>query len=341
MSRTTLRDVAHRASVSYQTVSNVLNNNPKMKEETRQAVLAAMAELEYEPSHAARALGRAKSQTIAYVVYEPTAASFADPYVGSILTGMHITLREAKFDLLTHSVANESAEELRVLRRLFQQRRVDGAIVVAGQVPDSFLTTLAEWAVPLVVFDRVVPGSALSSVTAQHRAGIASAVAHVAARGRQRVAFVAGPSPSVHSVAAQRLLGYRDGLEAAGFPYDEALVVQGDWSHASGQQAFHTLWAGHTVPDAVVAASDAMAIGVIQAAHAWGLRVPDDLAVTGFDDFEFASWVAPALTTIHLPVREMAVQATRQLLAQIGQGPGSNAPTIDCLPVQLTVRGSA
>lgn len=338
MSRTTLRDVANRASVSYQTVSNVLNNHPRMKEETRQAVLAAMAELDYEPSHAARALGRARSQTIAYVVYEPTAASFADPYVGSILTGMHATLREAKYDLLTHSVANESAEELRVLRSLFQQRRADGAIVVAGQVPDSFLGTLAGWAVPLVMFDRVVPGSPFSSVTAHHRAGVAAAVAHVVSRGHRRVAFVAGPSPSVHSVAAQRLLGYRDGLQAAGLPYDEALVVQGDWSHASGQRALGTLLARSTAPDAVVAASDAMAIGVIQAARAHGLRVPTDLAVTGFDDFEFASWVVPALTTLHLPIQEMAVQATRQLLAQITR---TVPPTTDHFPVELIVRDSA
>lgn len=338
MSRTTLRDVAVRAGVSYQTVSNVINNHTKMTEGTRQTVLEAMLALDYEPNHAARALGRAKSQTIAYIVYEPTAASFADPYVGSILAGMHVPLREAKYDLLTHGVANESDAELRTLRSLFQQRRVDGAIVVAGQVPDSFLATLSVWDVPTVVFDRVVPGTKFSSVTADHRGGIASAVNHVIARGRRRVAFVAGPSPSPYSVAAQRLLGYRDGLKQAGFGLNEHLIVEGDWSHASGRRALETLLELDSPPDAVIAASDAMAIGVIRAAKARGLRVPQDLSVTGFDDFEFAQWVDPALTTLHLPVADMAVRAARQLLAHIG---GDTTPRVETFDVNLIVRESA
>ncbi|BDP43643.1 LacI family transcriptional regulator (plasmid) [Deinococcus aetherius] len=337
MARATLKDVAARAGVSYQTVSNVVNGQNGMSSATREVVLQAMAALDYQPNHAARAMRMARANTIAYVVYAPTAASFADPYVGRILDGLHRTLRGERYDLMTHVLASTDPEELDALRALFRGGRVDGAVLVAGQVPDDLVTALAAWPHPLVTFDLVREGGA-PGVTAAHRDGVMGAVAHLAARGRRRIAFVAGPSPSPHSVAARREQGYRDGLAAVGLQYDPTLVVEGDWSHASGRAALGTLLTRGERPDAVIAASDAMAVGVIGEARSRFMRVPEDLAVVGFDDFDFATWVDPALTTVRLPVQAMAEHAAQALLARIA---GEPTPAGDVLPVSLVVRGSA
>lgn len=339
MTRATLRSVAALAGVSRQTVSNVLNNNPGMSESTRMAVLAAMEALDYQPSHAARALSRARANTMAYVVYEPTAASFADPYVGHIVTGVYHTLRACGFDLMTHSIGTGRPEDLSTLRGLFQQQRIDGILLVAGQVPDDIVAELDRWPYPVVIFDREWPGGNLTSVTAAHQDGLRQAIEHHAARGRQRVAFVGGPSPSRSSVAEARYQGYLQGLANAGLPFRPEYVVQGDWSHSSGRQALSKLLALPDPPDAVAAASDAMAAGVLQEARARGLTVPQELGVTGYDDFEVAYWLDPQLTTVHLPVEEMAVQATRLLLELVtGERPVAQQFIV---PVQLVVRGSS
>lgn len=337
MKRTTLSDVALRAGVSKQTVSNVLNGNPKMAAATRAVILDAIQELGYEANHAARSLRQRRTWTVAYV-YKPDSTKFSDPYVSLVIGGVGEALRSAGYDLLTHPVVGGKPLILESLQTLLRQGRIDGAILFATTLPDELVNSLSGWPFPIVAFDHQSPEGGIPSVWVQYQETMIRAVRFLAERGRRKIAFLAGSASDPRSSATARLEGYRSGLRDVGLPFDPALVASGDWSYESGRACLGRLL-GRS-PDAVVAANDRMAVGVIQEAKARRLTVPGDLAVIGFDDFEFARFIDPPLTTFHLPLEAMTAQAVQLLLARIeGRAilPAEQRP----IPAEFVMRKSA
>lgn len=323
--------VARRAGVSRGTVSRVINDSPRVSDTARTAVAAAIEELGYVPNRAARMLVTRRTDSVALIVSESQDRVFAEPFFAGILRGITTALAATDVQLLL-AMAQSTAER-GGLRRYLSGQHVDGVMLLSLHADDPLPAALGAAGVPLVFGGRP-PGQRRAYVDADNRGGARTAVAHLVAAGRRRIATIAGP-PDM-SPGVDRLAGYRDGLADAGLD-DAGLVATGDFSEPSGAAAMRALLDGHPRPDAVFAASDPMALGALRCLRERGLRVPDDIAVVGFDDSEAGRYTDPPLTSVHQPLGEMGRQMVRMLLARIGGA----EPEPVILPTRLVVRSSA
>jgi LacI family transcriptional regulator len=195
------------------------------------------------------------------------------------------------------------------------ENRVAGILFVAAGVSTELVNDLSQRRVPLVIVDREVPGVEADTVLTDHAQGGCLATQHLIDLGHRRIACIAGNSEI--SPSAERVTGYRETLEKNGIPFDESLVVKGDFQYESGYEATRQLLTLERPPSALFACNDLMAVGCISAARELGLRVPDDLSVVGFDDVRLASFTNPPLTTIVQPKVEIGALATQMLLERL------------------------
>jgi DNA-binding LacI/PurR family transcriptional regulator len=337
----TVEDVARRAGVSRATVSRVVNASPRVSPETRRAVQKAIDELRYVPNPAARALMTRRSDSVAVVILESANRLFEDPYFNHLLLGISGGLADQEFQLVL-LIAQSGREEER-LERYISAGHVDGAMVIGPRGNDELPRRLVDRGVPIVVNGRpsgddAAGGThALSFVDVENREGARAAVAHLVAGGRRRIATVHGPLdlPS----GRDRLSGYREGLVAAGLSPDPGLERGGEYVPAVATEAMRSLLLHRPDIDAVFAASDSMAAAALGVLVDSGRRVPDDVAVVGFDDSPVAISVRPALTTVRQPIVAMGREMARLLVRQIAD-PGG-APSRVIFPTELIVRGSS
>ena len=331
-----MRQVAFQARVSHQTVSEVVNGSNKVAPATQARVMAAMAKLDYHPNHAARSMRLSRSFNVAYVVEKPT--ELADDAMSLILVSLLETLQRAGYNLVIRTISSDRKDQLEELRGALVQGRIDG-VIFGAIAPSPAVLAMAAWKHPLVFLDQPTLGDGVATIWVQYRDGIKQAVEHLAARGRKRIAFIGGPSESKMKILhnLERYAGYRDGLEAVGLKYNKTLVVASDYTINGGRLAARTLLQLKQRPDAIVAASDRMAFGALQEIKASGLEIPNNIALTGFDDFELSQSADPPLTTVHFPVDELATQAARSLIARIE---GKAAPSHVPIAVKLVIRGS-
>ncbi len=341
ISSITVEDVARRAGVSRATVSRVVNASPRVSPETRRAVEKAIEELRYVPNPAARALMTRRSDSVAVVILESANRLFEDPYFNQLLLGISGGLADQEVQLVL-LIAQSGREEER-LERYIAAGHVDGAMIIGPRGNDEMPRRLVDRGVPIVVNGRPsghdLPGSphTLSYVDVENREGARAAVAHLAAGGRRRIATIHGPLdlPS----GRDRLSGYRDGLAAAGLEADPGLERPGEYIPAVAAEAMRTLLAQRPDIDAVFAASDSMAAAVLGVLLDAGRRVPDDVAIVGFDDSPVATSVRPALTTVRQPIVAMGREMARLLMRQIADPEG--APSRVIFPTELVVRDSS
>ncbi|MCC7368092.1 MAG: LacI family DNA-binding transcriptional regulator [Chloroflexi bacterium] len=339
--RTTHRDVARHAGVSPAVVSYVINGGPRTTApDTRERVLRAIQELGYQPNVLARGLRVQRTQTIGFVDsdYAPLDV-FVSPYSAAILTGLTAELSQRDYHLLISPI--QVGEDAAPLQRLLRSGRLDGLVV--RLVEDSpatvaLLEMIAATGMPCVCIERPAdPRNGFSSVVVNDEAGAFDAVAYLAERGHRRIAHIAGDRR--YASAQAREAGYRRALAAADLPPDEELVVCGSWAPFAVDAALDTLLALPDPPTAIFAASDSLAFRLVEVARARGRRIPDDLAVIGFDDIPLAQEMVPPLTTVQIPLRELGRQAGRRVLDLIDGGP--NGATTEVLPVRLAPRGTA
>ena len=335
MTRATLRDVAAQAGVSHQTVSNVLNDHPSIRPTTRQRVLEAIRTLDYHPNQAAKALRESRITSLCCAFYDFAAHDIADPYRNLIQSAFIAEANAQGYSLMTLFLDGEQPESFFQMRSAFLQGRFGGALVVGSTATSQQLQMIEDWQMPAVLFDQTVTDLKLPSVSADYAWGMRQLVAHHAEAGRKRLALII-PTAYQGSTALARRQSFVQAAEEWGLAYR---IVEGDWSYASGEAAFTALHAGDFKPDAVLAGNDRMAAGALRAARSLGLNVPGEVAISGFDDFEFALYTAPTLTTVHVPYAEMARQAVGLLLSQINGSPGDTA--LSLLPPKLMVRESA
>jgi DNA-binding LacI/PurR family transcriptional regulator len=329
--RPTIEDVAAEAGVSRGTVSRVLNGGHYVSPPALEAVNRAIRRTGYVVNHHARSLVTQRSQSAAFILSEPAERLFADPNFSVLLRGCTQALAEHDIGLFL-CIASTADERARVMRFL-AAGHVDGALLVSSHTGDPLLDLLAKAGVPHVACGAPLGHeSSVNYVAADDRGGGRTMTSYLRGLGRSRIATVTGPLDTPGG--QQRLEGYRDVLAGS---FDPALVEPGDYSQESGETAMSVLLERAPDLDAVFVGSDVMALGALVALRRAGRRVPEDVAVGGFDDSSAAVAARPALTTIHHPLRRISHEMVRLLLAAIDGEP----PAAVILPTELIRRKSA
>lgn len=324
----TINTIAERAGVSIASVSRVLNGLPTRRE-TERKVLAAAEELGYVRNAVARSLKSRRTHQVAFAM-----ADVGNPAYLAMLREIQPVLKAAGYRLVLHSTDAVVADEIDVLHSL-GERYVDGLIMSPLRVTDAHLESLAAARAPVVVIGSVPEGTRADNVRADSRTGVKLAVDHLHALGRRRIAMVNGPLDTVPGAA--RGAAYREALQELGLPYDDDLVQIGDFYRAEGARAVAELLARVPDVDALMCANDLIALGALDVLRAAGRRVPDDVAVVGFDDIEAAKYTEPPLTTVRHPVIEQTAAMVR-LLLDLFEGKQVE-PVV--LPTELVIRQSA
>lgn len=310
----TLEEVARAAGVSRATASRVVNGSRTVGIEARQSVERAIAKSGYVPNRAARSLRTRRSDSIGVVIAEPTGRIFGDPFFGEVLRGISAGLAARQLHLVL--VTSQSPEEERWAEGyLTSGGHVDGVILFSLHGNDRLPEHLQSHGIPVVVGGEPPEGARVSYVDNDNRGGALAAVNHLIEQGRTTIATITGPLDMPAGVTRQ--LAYRDALRAAGQTPDGDLEESGGFTREGGQRAMEVLLQRRPNIDAVFAASDLMGAGALSALHAAGRRVPEDVAVVGFDDSIIAASTQPPLSSVRQSMEVMGRELVSVLLQSV------------------------
>jgi LacI family transcriptional regulator len=334
--RITSRDVADLAGVSRTTVSLVLNRveGVQISEETRDRVIQAAQQLGYVPNAAAQALASRRAQIIGLILTRNPHHISSDAFLNQILDGLITAAHEHSIRLLIDIV--EAQHQQKTYHELVRAKRIDGLILSGPRFDDEALLSLQKDRFPTVLMGQL-PGTDFYSVDIDNFTAAQQAVAHLVRLGHRRIACITNAAPS-YTAASDRLNGYKQVLETHDIPYDETLVRLGDFDPESGFQGMNDLLDLDPPPTAVFVGSDVVAIGAKAAVVERQLRIPEDIALVGFDDIPLARYLNPPLTTVRLPASDLATRAS-QMLIQLIQGKQPPEKLV-LLESQLIVRQS-
>lgn len=327
-STVTIKDVARRAGVSVASVSRALNGHDSVTPETRARIVDIARELRYMPHGAARSLITRRTQTVGALLPDLYGEFFSE-----LIRGMDLAARRSGLHLLvssSHGSADEAAGALRAL-----QGRVDGLLVMSPHADARLLADNLPSAVPTVLVNTHIDGE-YDALSVDNFAGAYAMVGHLVARGFRRIALVAGPEQNFDAIERRR--GYEQAL-ADLLPGVDPFVVDGDFTEAAGDRAARAITASGRRIDAIFAANDAMAVGCLFALNALGVRVPQDVALVGFDDIPMARYTTPPLTTVRVRIADLGERAMARLIARIEQ-PDHADTQAEVLACELVVRQS-
>jgi LacI family transcriptional regulator len=333
--RPTIKDVAREAHCSLSTVSLVVNNRGYVKAETRERVLKVVKELGYHVTRSARGLASRTSGNIGFILREDH-FSKAEPFYTRVFLGTEFVASQHGFYVLLTTIKRDFGER-DDLPRFLLERNVDG-LIIAGKVSVQFLAKASRFGIPVVLVDFEQKQKRWPSVLIDNLAGAHMATRHLIALGHENIAFVAGDIG--HPSISERLDGFREALSENSLPIHENLIDtrEPDTGIANGASAMARVLLAHPRPTAVFAANDALAIGCMQEIQVEGLRVPDDIAVAGFDDVEVSALMRPPLTTVRVFKEDLGRQAIESLV-EIIHG-GKSTLVTKHSPVELIVRQS-
>lgn len=331
-SRVTIRDVARLAEVSPATVSKVLNDGQYVSESARERVLAAIDMLDYRPNAVARSLKSRRTLTIGLITDD-----LEGVFTASMMRGVEQATNELGYSVFlcnSYGRMEREREDLAVLL----DKQVDGVILMSGyRVRERGAPALELRQVPVVFLYQYTKDVEAPCVIPDDYDGGRLGTQHLLSSGRRRIALINGPYH--YEATHHRFHGYRDALQEAGIAHDPALVRTGRWDETSGFQHTHELMALSDPPDAIFCCSDSLAAGAIDALLQLGVRVPEDIAIVGFDNRHFSAHQQPPLTTVALPLLEMGRLAGQLLVSSI-QGESPN-PGVYKVPCSLIVRKSS
>ncbi|PZR52035.1 LacI family transcriptional regulator [Xylanimonas oleitrophica] len=332
--RATLADVAAAAGVSKATVSKALNGRDDVAAETRERVLAAVTALDYRPTTSRSGAPERRALTVVFDIP-------ASPYILNVLQGVLAAATEERLDLLTRLAPDRAVRTQRAAAREWvaeqRDRGVAGIVGLTLTAPLALIDAAADADLPFVMVDPVdTSHPRMVSVGSSNWAGARTATDHLVALGHRRIGWIGGPEGS--DAARDRFYGFSAALDAAGLPLDPALVRADRFDVATGARHARDLLTLPHPPTAVMAADDELAVGVLATAHELGIRVPEDLSVTGFDDTPQAAWTTPPLTTVHQPLDGMGRMAVQTVVA-MSEGALPASRHVE-LATSLTVRGS-
>jgi DNA-binding LacI/PurR family transcriptional regulator len=324
-----IKDIARLARVSHPTVSRALQNSPLVNKQTAAKIRKIADEAGYRASAVARGLVTRRTRTIGLVV-----SRVDDPFAGEVAGGIEQTANDHGYEVFLASSNADPERERKVVQAL-AERRVDGIIVTSSRVGALYLPLLAELNVPIVLVNDQYPGAFVHSVMIANQKGSRMAVEHLIGLGHRRIAYV-GDQLGYQS-DAERLAGYEEALAAAGIEFATELAVKGDGRPEAAIEATDELLALANPPTAICCYNDMTALGAIRAIRGHGLRVPEDVSVTGFDDLFFAAYLQPALTTVRQPMRQMGQTAMENLFKLMS---GEESVAQVKVAAELTVRAS-
>lgn len=331
--RITSHHVAKAAGVSRTTVSFVLNNvkGINISDATRQRVLGAVAELSYVPDAAARTLSSGQTRTLGLIIHDPQHLQI-DAFINHVLYSLIEVSRQHGFRVMVEAVEDVSPDN--VYQSLVKAKQIDGLVVINPRSDDQQLPALIDAGFPVVLIGKIRHQQAYSIF---HRSSAEGVVAHLIALGHRRIAHITyAPTPYVSS--SDRLRGYKRALIQANLPLDEALVCYGNYSAESGYRAMQSLLDSKRRPSAAFAGNDTIAIGAMAAIHEQKLRIPEDIAVVGYDDIPLAAFTTPPLTTVRTPALEQGRLAGEMLIGLVrGDEPVSRQIALE---TQLVIRRS-
>jgi LacI family transcriptional regulator len=336
--RTTIKELARLSGVSIGTVSRALNGYTDVSPETRERVMRLADELDYTPAAAARTLVMERSHVIG--VFLETGEGHPDvqhPFFHEVLGGLKDQLGAAGFDLLlfaSEQPGNGYGPHSYLKRA--HHHRVGGTVLMGVDTGDPDVERLLRSDIPCVGVDVALTGTGNGSVMSDNAEGAAMAVKHLAERGHRRIATITGRIDTVP--ARDRLRGYQEEIQRQGLAFRDDYVAYGDFYVESGAEGMERLLELPEPPTAVFAASDLMAVGALGTATRAGLRVPDDIAIVGFDDILLAGLTQPSLTTLRQDKQGLGAAAGEALLALMEED--GDATAAITLPVELVVRGS-
>ncbi len=328
----TLEEIASLSGVSRSTVSRVINDDPHVKEVTRERVLKIVQDLNYQPNMAARSLAVSRTNILGLVIPTGISSLFTDPYFPIFIHGV-----SSACNAKNHSVMLWLAEpeyERRTIRQVLHNGFVAGVIVSSMLLDDPLVEALLEANFPFVLVGRHLSNTNVSYVDVDNRKSAQDIVTHLLRVGHQRIAHISGPLNIVSGLDRQE--GYLTALRSRGATVDPQLIVEADFTEDGAALAMQRLLPRK--PQAVFAASDAMAVGAMRIIRDAGLRIPDDIAVVGFDDLPFAERHLPSLTTIRQPIHQMGEMAVKTLL-ELLEHPDMGPQRV-ILPTQLMIRES-
>lgn len=329
--RVTMSDVAREAGVSLMTVSRAINAKGEINPQTRARVLRVAEEMGYRPSNIARGLATRRTHTLGLVIPD-----VANPFFSDVARGAEHVAYAAGYNVFLCNTDEDPQRESAVLQSL-EEKRVDGIVLCSSRLDDGELRTVVDRHPAVVLVNRELENAGAGVVLVDDETGGRAVAQHLLQAGHKAVGLLAGP-PASRS-GHQRARGYRAALAAAGLPYRPDWVRDCSPVVESGQAVASALLAAHPELTALECYNDLVAVGALQACADLGRRVPDDVAVAGFDDIVLAALVTPPLTTCRVPRYELGAQAMRLLLEQIGGCPQGHRKIV--LRPDLVVRASA
>lgn len=331
--KVTIADVAREAGVSKGLVSFALNDRPGVSAETRSRILEVADALGWTPSLRARSLSSRRSFALGLVIARDPEVLGTDPFFTSFIAGVETILAPEGLALVLSVVPDEKTE-LATYRTLATDGRVDGVFLTDLRRDDARIPYLAELGLPAVTLGRPDQDSPFPAVSIDDADGIAESVRHLVELGHRRIAHVAGSTTMLHG--GRRRESFTTAMQAAGLATDQ--IVETDFSIAAGADATRRLLRSAEPPTAIVFANDPMAIAGVGVAQELGVRVPQDLSITGFDDIEFARHIYPPLTTVGATPVVWGRAAATTLLSLIRTG---RADDVQLPAARLIIRGSA
>lgn len=303
-----LEDIAKIAGVSRSTVSRVINNQPNVSEDTRRRVLSVIEEHNFRPNIAARALVTQQTRVLSVVIPKAVSDTFTDPYFPTLIQGAMSAANQQEYAVMLW-IGNATEDEERFFQRILSNSLFDGIIVASALTDDPLRLWLQRAGFPYV-FIGAPQDESLNYVDVDNVQAGQAAVSHLIRLGYQRIGTLAGPQKL--GAGIDRLKGYRMALERAGRRIDNDLIIESQFSEVAGYMNMKKLLQRHV--DAVFAASDVIAFGAMRAIREQGLRIPQDVAVIGFDDIDSAAQAFPPLTTVRQPILEEGAAAARVLI---------------------------
>jgi LacI family transcriptional regulator len=328
----TLEDIARKCGVSRSTVSRVINGEANVSPDTRKRVEELIHQINFQPNLAARGLAAGKTRVLGVVIPMGITAIFTDPFFPLLIQGVSITCNSSDYSVMLW--LDDPEYERRTIRQILYNGLVDGVIIASNLMDDPIVLALNEGKLPYVLVGRSPSNKKVNFIDVDNYGGSRKAVQHLLGLGRRRIGHIAGP----HNLIAglDRYQGYLSALYEGGIFPDPTLVVEGDFTDFGGYAAVQRLLPHH--PDAIFAASDAMANGALRALIEAGVCVPQDISLVGFDDIPFASRTIPPLTTVRQPIQRVGSLAAEALIEVIKHP--EMQPRQVILPTDLIIRGS-
>jgi LacI family transcriptional regulator len=302
----TIYDVAREANVSMATVSRVVNGNPNVKPVTRKKVLEVIERLGYRPNAVARGLASKKTTTVGVIIPDISNIFFAE-----LARGIEDIATMYKYNIILSNSDQNKEKELHLFNTMLG-KQVDGIVFMSGNITAEHVEEFEKSPAPIVLAGSIEETGTIPSVNIDYEQAVYDSVKEFIEKGHKHIAFVVGPLHEPKN-AEKKLIGYQRALEEAGIPFNEELIVEGDYTYDSGLEAFDKLLEASDKPTAILVGSDEMALGVVHGAEDKGYKIPEDFEVITSDNTRLALMVRPQLTTVVQPLYDIGAVAMRLL----------------------------